>query len=359
MAAFWVGVSVEEYKAAIVCAFIGTCVFVALCAAAFRGVLLTHFVTIIILLLRVSPKIVISFRSYGLMCSYGTNSNENFKCSPVIAWDTRANVGSVPDEDMLTNVVDAPPMKIFTSGGVVYSTRMGTLKVKLTSLSKEIVEVNFENIRVLQLSDSILLPVQLMEKLGWRFDILDPENKKALHSGHEFRINTVNNLLETPIAHMFTTSKVFGSMSEENRALTSITSVDKQPEDWQVLPTVFNKYNKTHGPFFVNVYSSPENKITDEYVDNFERTEPYAGDSFVFHPPYQPDLISKMFDRLNTDFLLAPHTTKHLIFIPYLRNALYWAATSLYVLLEVIVNVPFATVPATSTARNGKLITRK
>ena len=86
-------------------------------------------------------------------------------------------------------------------------------------------------------------------------------------------------------------SFIIGSISQD---ISKVKNVDKQTEDWQILPSVFNYDNKRYGPFFVNVFSTEDNKITEEYVNDFDAHGPYVGDAFVFHPPYQPDIVERM-----------------------------------------------------------------
>ena len=260
---------------------------------------------------------------------------------------------SVPDKAFLQNPKESK-YDVKTSGGITQSKLCGLFEIRLKcSNHTHPLQLRFEETQELPFSEDPLLSVGLLENGGCIVDFI---NRSLKVGEHVIPIYKNNNMY-------FIKAFDFNCASAESHAqvisnISKVNNVAKQTVDWQVLPIVFNQDNKRYGPFFVNVFSTNENKITDEFVDDFEGHDPYVGDAFVFHPPYQPDIVERMFVRLNEDFPLSPGSTKYLAFVLYLPKSNFWDHTATWQLLRIIVNEPFATVGKNtgSYGKQGKLV---
>ena len=187
-----------------------------------------------------------NFNIPGVLVSCAGSVNPNTEKRILRAGlDTRANIASVNWSGYLTNCSTGGG-SVATSGGVTSASCTGDLRVKFKTVSGKLVDFTFSNVFVLPESENILLPVGKIEEMGFRLNIVDPANRKLLFEDYEFQVHKVNDLYEIDIAEIL----VSENTHTNNNTLLPVKPVSDQNDDWQILPKVFNNYDKRFGTFF-------------------------------------------------------------------------------------------------------------
>ena len=114
---------------------------------------------------------------------------------------------------------------------------------------------------------------------------------------------------------------------------------DDSKDNWQILPSIFERHDEMRGPFTHNVCATNENKITKNYLPGDFRDHSLHGHAFVIHPPFGAMNQKLMYDllmQMDKDFDVSPHDTKFLLYTEYNPQAAWWKLLCRYELLEVI-----------------------
>ena len=262
----------------------------------------------------------------------------NYVNSKFMGLDSCANRHSVHERSYLTSIQFlSKPLQVKTSAGIVTVTEHGLYSFKTNGHTL--------TVKALLLPDSAgpLLALMLFKNEGWKIDL---DLMFMVKNGVKIKLHSINDILGVITSEVITESKlaIEQAISMETKLLDNT--------DHQVLPEHFVPMDNQYGPFNVNVFADFDNRITEEFLEGDACwKEPWNGNSFVIHGPYDDKTQKDILEKCLEDFSKDPNNTKQLVILKRRHLQEYWSLTHYFEEVQRIKGndgIYFSTIPIRS-----------